>query len=149
MRILLGLLAATAAAAFIACGGEGEGGEVEVTLTEWSITLDKDSVTEGPVEFTIENTGDLQHELVIIRTDIAPDDLPTRDDGSVDEDAPDLDVERRIEDIEDGDRTGRTYSLEPGAYVLIDNIVDDVDGEEISYYAEGMRAALTVTEDES
>jgi hypothetical protein len=131
-----------------ACGSEGEGGEVEITLTEWSVETNKDSLPEGPIEFTVKNEGEREHELVIVRTDIPADELPAKDDGSLDEDAAGVDVEHEIEEIEDGDDAGRTYSLDPGAYVLLCNIVEEIDGEETSHYAQGMRTEFTITEDE-
>jgi hypothetical protein len=131
--------------AFIGCSSDKEGGKLGVDLDEWSITISPDSVPEGPIEFTIKNNGSLEHELTIVRTDLAADELPTKDDGSVDLDAPDVHEERTVEEIGDGDETGRTFSLDPGNYVLIDNTVDDVDGEETAYYGKGMYAGFTVT----
>jgi hypothetical protein len=148
VRLLFLLGVSIGALALAACGDSGEGGEVGVTLKEWEVILDTESVPEGPVEFTIENNGEETHEFVIIKTDIDPGDLPTADDGSVDEDAPDIDVKQEVEDIENGDKTGRTYQLDPGSYALICNIVDENDGESIAHYGEGMYAALEVTEDE-
>jgi hypothetical protein len=148
VRLLLVPLLALAAALLAACGDTGEGGEVNVTLREWAIETDKDSLPEGPVELTIENDGEEDHELVIVKTDIPPEDLPILDDGSFDEDAPDVDVEQEVEDVESGDRTGRTYELDPGAYVFLCNLVEDIEGTETSHFDRGMRAAFTVTEDE-
>jgi hypothetical protein len=148
VKLFLGLCAGTVLLlAFIGCSSDKEGGKLGVDLDEWSITIDKTSVPEGPIEFTIKNNGSLEHEVVIVRTDLEPDALPTKDDGSVDLDAPDVHEERSIEEIGDGDETGRTFSLDPGNYVLIDNKVEEVDGEETAYYGEGMYAGFTVTEE--
>jgi hypothetical protein len=149
VRIPLFAALSTTLLILAACGDTGEGGEVEVTLTEWEITTDVDSVPEGPIDFNIQNDGEETHELLIVKTDIAAGELPTRDDGSVDEDAPDLDVEQSIDDIEEGDDTSRTYELDAGSYVLICNIVDEVGGEEgeQSHYDLGMNTELTVTEE--
>jgi hypothetical protein len=147
VRLLI-LPALTLAALFVvACGDSGEGGKVEVTLTEWEISIDNDSVPRGPIEFTIKNDGDETHEFVVIKTDIAADELQTKDDGSVDEDAPDTDVKQEVEDIGSGDKTGRTYELDAGNYVLICNIVDEEDGQTESHYENGMRQGLTVEEE--
>lgn len=145
--IFLVLLAAGSLALFAACGDSGEGGKLEATLTEFEITLDKDSLPKGPIEFSINNEGERKHEFIIVKTDIAPEDLPTNDDGSFDDGAPDVDVVREIEDIEDGDEANRTYELDPGKYAFICNRVEDIDGVETSHYAEGMYAGFTVTED--
>jgi hypothetical protein len=147
VRLLLVPVAA-ALALLAACGSDGEGGEVEVTLTEWSVTTDKELVPEGPIDFDIKNDGEREHEFLVIRTDTPPDELPTNDDGSLDEDGPDVDVEEELEDIEDGDDTSRTWGLDPGLYVLACNIVEEIDDVETSHFAEGMRTAFEVTEDE-
>jgi hypothetical protein len=132
--------------ALAACSSDEEGGEVQVTLTEWSVTADKESVPEGPIDFDIKNDGEREHEFLLIRTDTPADELPTNDDGSVDEDGPDVDVAEDLDDIEDGEDTSRTWDLDPGLYVMVCNIVEDIDGEETSHFAEGMRAELEVTE---
>jgi hypothetical protein len=144
VRLLFLLGVSIGAMALAACGDSGEGGAVSVTLKEWEVIVDKESVPEGPIDFTIKNDGEETHEFVIIKTDIDPGELPTADDGSVDEDAPDIDVKQEVEDIENGDKTGRTYDLESGSYALICNIVDEEDGQTESHYAQGMYAGLTV-----
>lgn len=146
MKLFLVLCAALVALLMIGCSDAGGGGQLNVTLDEWKITLDKTSLTEGPIEFTIKNDGEKQHELVILRTDIAPDDLPKRNDGSADLDAPDLDELHTVEELDDGDETGRTYTLDAGKYVFIDNTVEDHDGVLLPYYEMGMSAGFTVTE---
>ncbi len=147
MRLLLVLPAALVIGAFAACGDTGEGGEVEITLqdgqTPWTMVADVESLPKGPIEITIENDGSQEHEVLIIKTDIAPDELPTNDDGSINEDAPDLDVQHRIEDIGDGDRTGRTYEMDPGKYVFACNIVKDGT----AHYKQGLWTAFTITEE--
>lgn len=146
MRLLILPALALAALFVVACGDSGEGGKIEVTLTEWEISIDKDSVPRGPIDFTINNDGDETHEFVVIKTDIAADELQTTDDGSVDEDAPGIDVKQEVEDIESGDKTGRTYELDAGNYVLICNIVDGEGEPTESHYENGMRQGLTVEE---
>jgi hypothetical protein len=132
----------------VACGDEGEGGDLEVTLSEFSVEIDEESLEEGPITFDIDNQGEREHELLIVRTDVAADELPVNDDGSVDEDAGGVDVQQEIEEIESGDDTSRDYTLSPGAYVLLCNIVEEIDGTQTSHYAEGMHTEFTVTEQE-
>ena len=81
-----------------------------------------------------------EHEFVVIRTDLAPDALPTNDDGSVNEDGDGIEVIDEVEELEVGDSDDLTVSLEPGAYVLICNIVESDE----SHYQFGMRTAFTV-----
>lgn len=145
MKLLLVLPAALLLFA-AACGGDtGKGGDVDVTLQEWAVNVKQDSVEEGPIDFNVDNSGDRTHEFVIVRTDIPGAELPTKDDGSVDEDAPGVDVKEEIEDIEDGDDTSRSYSMDPGKYVFLCNIVEDIDGTETSHFAEGMFADFEIT----
>lgn len=59
---LLGLLALTA------CGPSGPS-EVQVSLTEWGITLDSAEVKAGEVIFTITNDGNLEHNFAVEGTD--------------------------------------------------------------------------------
>jgi hypothetical protein len=147
VKLFLVLSAALATLLMIGCSDTNGGGQLRVTLDEWSITLDKTSLPEGPIEFTIKNDGQEQHEFVILRTDIAPDELPTNDDGSADLDAPDVDELHTVDELDDGDETGRTYTLDAGNYVFIDNTVEDKDGEKTSYYDQGMRVGFTITKE--
>jgi hypothetical protein len=147
VRLLIGAGALAILLLLLACGDSGEGGSLDVTMTEFEITVEPESVPEGPIEFTIQNDGEETHDLLVVQTDIAPDELPTNDDGSFDEDAADVDVKEEVDDIEDGDKTGRTYDLDAGNYVLICNIVDDDEDPPVSHFAEGMVAGFEVTEE--
>ena len=132
-----------------ACASNGgEGGDLDVTLDEYSIVTNLDTLPEGPIKFDLKNDGELTHELLIVRSDIPGAELPTKDDGSFDDGAGGVDVRREIEDIEAGEKTSRSYALEPGNYVLLCNIVEDIDGTETSHYAQGMWIELTITPDE-
>ncbi|HVP04572.1 MAG TPA: hypothetical protein VMT90_02735 [Dehalococcoidia bacterium] len=148
MKLFLGLCAVVAALVLLSgCSNTSGGGDLEVILNEWSITVDKPSLPEGPIDFTIRNQGTKDHDLVILRTDIPPDQLPTKSDGSVDTGAADVHEERKVEDLGDGDKTGRTYTLSAGNYVFIDNRVETEDSQKVSYYQQGMRVAFTVTKE--
>jgi uncharacterized cupredoxin-like copper-binding protein len=148
MRILLGFLALISVLAIGACGDDDEGGdggatEIDVTLQEFSINPSADTAQAGEVTFNVVNTGpDDVHEFVIIKTDLDADALPTRDDGSVDEDGEGIEVIDEIEDMAVGDSQTLTVNLEAGAYVLICNIYDETEDE--AHYEEGMRTAFTV-----
>lgn len=126
--------------------GDGDGGSgIAVTLQEWAVTPDSDSVAAGEVTFDIENTGEETHEFVVLSTDIDPNELPTADDGSVDEEGGEMEVVDEVEDIPSGDTATLTVDLDAGAYALICNIVEEEEGGETeSHYAQGMRIAFTV-----
>jgi uncharacterized cupredoxin-like copper-binding protein len=114
---------------------------VEVVLAEYLLVADTRSVPAGDVTFTLRNSGSVYHNMLIIKTDLAPDALPTEDDGSVDEYADSLDVVDSVPDLAPGEGDAITTTLDPGAYVLVCNIVDDQG----AHYGHGMRAAFRVT----
>ena len=121
----------------------GGGTEVDVTVQEFSVIPDTDSVGAGEITFKVENVGpDDVHEFVILKTALEPDALPTVDDGSVDEEGAGIEVIDEIEDIPVGETQSVTVDLEAGSYVLICNIYDETENE--AHYAEGMRTAFTV-----
>ncbi len=148
MRIIVLPAALLLVILLAACGSTGEGGDIEVTLDEWSVVTDVDTLPEGPIKFDIKNAGEREHELLIVRSDIPGAELPTKDDGSFDDGAGGVDVKREIDEIDGGDDTSRSYSLDPGNYVLLCNIVEDIDGTETSHFAEGMWTEFTITPDE-
>jgi hypothetical protein len=130
--------------ALVACGGSKQTA-VDVTLQEYSVILAADSAPAGEVTFDVENTGPNDpHEFVVIRTDLAPDALPTSDDGSVDEEGVGIDVIGEIEAFPVGETHSATFDLEAGGYVFICNVVEEDDGETEAHYQQGMRTAFTV-----
>ena len=132
----LGLLA-------VGCSSDEGGGSVDVTLQEFAIIPSTSSVGAGEVTFNVTNEGpEDTHEFVVFDTDLAPDALPTAEDGSVNEEAEGIGVVDEIEDIAVGDSPSLTVSLDPGNYVLVCNIYDETEQE--SHYQEGMRVAFTV-----
>jgi uncharacterized cupredoxin-like copper-binding protein len=140
LALLTGVLAAGALAS---CGDDRDRTSfVDVALAEWEITPEVTSVPAGPVRFTATNAGTLSHELVIIKTDLPPNQLPTREDGSVDEGR--LEVIGRVRAVAPGAFERSTLTLGPGSYALICNIVDAQGGESRSYYELGMHTAFTV-----
>jgi uncharacterized cupredoxin-like copper-binding protein len=131
------VLIATLPLALASCGGDGGLG---VGLTEFSISPSENSAEAGEVTFEIENTGERIHEFVVIQTDLAADELPTVDDGSVDEEGEGMEVIDEVEDLPAGESEELTVDLDSGNYVLLCNIVE---GDE-SHYQEGMRTEFTV-----
>lgn len=111
------------------------GGAVRAELEEWSITLSEDSVPAGEVSFAAENTGQVDHEFLVIDTDLAPDELPQTD-GKVDEDAEGLEVVGEIDNVSSDSTRVLSTELRAGEYVVICNIV--------GHYDSGMHAPLTV-----
>jgi uncharacterized cupredoxin-like copper-binding protein len=116
--------------------------QVDVTLREWAVEPQQKSVKAGKVYFLATNAGPEDgHELVIIKTDKAPDALPVTD-HKVPED--DVDIVDEIEPFAANSKASATVELEKGNYVLICNITEVENGETESHYEEGMRVAFTV-----
>lgn len=120
-----------------ACGGRGGGGDgaqkISVELKEYALVPSASSVTSGQVAFEARNTGSIPHELVVLKTDLAPDALPVQE-GKVDEEAPGVEAIGEIEEFEGGKTMSASFDLEPGTYVLICNVA--------GHYGLGMRASL-------
>lgn len=108
--------------------------EVHATLEDFKITLDESSATAGEVTFEVENDGPSTHEFVVVKTDLAPDALPTDDSGDVDEEGEGITAVDEIEDIEKGDSPKLTVDLEAGSYVVFCNLP--------GHYRQGMHAAF-------
>lgn len=116
---------------------------VEVTLQEWAVVPASASVPAGSVTFTAKNIGPNDaHEMVVLRTDLAPGALPTQADGSIDEEGAGVTLVGEVEEVAVGTTKTVTLDLAAGKYVLLCNIVD---GDEV-HYRLGMRTAFEVTQ---
>ena len=139
----LAIIVAALAIGLIGCGTATT--NVEVTLQEWAVVPSASSVPAGIVSFEVTNDGpDDVHEFVVVRTDLAPSELPTDETGAVLEDGDRMEVIDEIEDLAVGSTETLALDLEPGRYVLICNIVEEDAGETEAHYAMGMRTAFTV-----
>lgn len=129
------LIAATAVLAFVPGAAAGQAA-VEVDLTESppSVTPRPASVAAGEVVFEASNVGAIQHELVVIRTDLAADALPVSGDNV---DLSGLDVVADTDPFPAGESRTADVNLTAGDYVLICNVP--------GHYGLGMREALTAT----
>ncbi len=132
----LALVATACGEEEVAGGGEGGGATVQVDLTDFSIAPDVSSVAAGSVTFVAENVGPSEHELVVLKTDIAPDALPVEG-GAVEEEASGIEEIGEIEEFEAGGEESATFDLASGSYVLICNIA--------GHYEKGMAVAFQVT----
>src|SRR5215211_5805247 len=110
-----------------ASAGGGDGATtVNVTVKEFEVAPEVTSAPAGTITFHVTNDGpDDVHEFVVIKTDLAPDALPTVDDGSVDEEGEGIEVSGEIEDIPVGESQDVDMTLDAGAYVLMCNIVEE------------------------
>ena len=157
------LTALVAALALTGCGGGGASDQpsaqpsttqappttvrttVAVTLQEFSVTPAQASAPAGQVTFQAKNTGpEDEHELVVFKTDLDPGDLPTKSDGSVDEEGKGLEAVGEIEEFKVGKTQSKAFDLATGSYVLICNVVEKDEGKTEAHYQLGMRTAFTV-----
>ena len=147
LRTVLLLAMLGLAALAVACGGDDDdddaanGGDgavaarstVAVELNEWTVQPDPDSVAAGEVTFVVSNSGTLPHELLVVRTDLAANALPLEA-GNVAEG--DIDVVGELDEFAAGLTERVTFTLEPGTYVLLCNVV--------GHYTAGMTISFTV-----
>jgi uncharacterized cupredoxin-like copper-binding protein len=127
-----------------ACSG-APSKDITGTLEEWKITLSPTTGGAGEVTFTIDNIGEKDHEFVVVKTDLAPDALPTvaegADAGIVDEEGTGFTPIGEKEDILAGtDNNVLTLTLDAGNYVIFCNVHD----EDLVHYQKGMHTKFTV-----
>lgn len=120
--------------------------DIKGTLEEWKITLSPTTGAAGDVTFTIDNIGEKDHEFVVVKTDLAPDALPTiaegDEAGTVDEEGEGIEAIGEKEDILAGsDGNTLTLTLAPGHYVIFCNVHD----EDLVHYQKGMHTDFTVS----
>ena len=82
-------------------------GPIAVSLKEWSIELSAPTARAGALVFNARNEGKVPHDLVVVRTDLAPNALPTTS-GLVDETK--VTVVARTDQLTPGD--GKRLSVE-------------------------------------
>jgi uncharacterized cupredoxin-like copper-binding protein len=121
----------------VTTGTQAKGTPVAMVLSDtqgvdgpMTMTATPNSVAAGQVTFTVENTGTIKHEMVVVKTDgttLTPADGKVSEKGSVGE----------IGDIPAGATRSVTLDLEAGQYELVCNIKD--------HYGMGMHTAFTVT----
>jgi uncharacterized cupredoxin-like copper-binding protein len=111
---------------------------VNATLADFAITLDKASASAGVVAMHVSGKGPSQHELVAFKTDLAPDALPIDAATSkVDEANPAVEhFSPEAEKIDTGGLKSINLNLPAGKYVFICNVP--------GHYKLGMHAAFTV-----
>ena len=104
-----------------------------VDISDFKLVTDHPTIAAGHVVVGIRNHASMLHELVVIKTDLAPDQLPVdgatakaKEDGKVGE----------LLNIAGGASRKLVLELTPGKYVLICNVA--------GHYQLGMRVGLEV-----
>lgn len=119
--------------------------QVQVALAEWSVSPVPAQVAAGRVAFMARNAGQQPHELVVVRAQRA-DDLPVAPNGAVDENRlPDGALIGEIGPFPPGQNCTGVFTLQPGSYVLLCNIVSNRNGRPEAHFAMGMSAPFTVS----
>jgi uncharacterized cupredoxin-like copper-binding protein len=130
---VLAILAVVASACAAAPSDTSEVPSLYVEMSDFKITTDHPTVTAGHVVIGIRNHASMVHELKVIKTDLAPDQLPidgatakVKEDGKV----------GGLENVSGGASRKLVLELGPGKYVLICNIA--------GHYQLGMRVGLEI-----
>ena len=131
---LLGAVACSSSSSSSSSAGGSDPGGVSATEKDFAIDLASSSAPAGSVTFNISNEGPSTHEFVIIKTDDAPDALPTKN-GTVNEDG--LTIVDEQEDIAPSTTATLETNLDAGSYVIICNLP--------GHYEAGMHTAFTVS----
>jgi uncharacterized cupredoxin-like copper-binding protein len=136
-KLKLGAIFAIAAALIVGCtpaAAEVKATTVNATLTDMTIKVDQTSIKAGLITFVVKNSGLLEHELVVIKTDVAQDKLANDADeaGKMDETG----NVGETGDMNVGESKTFTITLAAGHYVLMCN--------EVGHYAGGMHMAFIV-----
>ncbi len=108
---------------------------VGVTLKEFSVAAAPASAPAGSVTFAVQNSGLIPHELLVVKSDLGPDQLPQVDQKRVDETK--VQVLGEVPEFDAGKKQELTLTLQPGKYILLCNVV--------SHYLSGMYTAFEVT----
>ena len=94
-------------------------------MNEWEIQPSATTAPAGPVTFKAENKGAETHEMVLFKTDLAPESMPLDQDGAVDEAGAGLELIGEVEDVKPGELKEFTATLAPGKYVMACNAVEN------------------------
>ncbi|HET7145302.1 MAG TPA: hypothetical protein VFI68_14880 [Anaerolineales bacterium] len=139
MLMVLALLVTTA---LTGCGGPTK---VDVSLTTYAVTYSTtDPIKAGDVIFHVTNDAtDQIHEFVIFKTDLPGDQMPLNAEGAVDEEGAGITFMGEVEDVEIGTSQDLSLTLEPGKYVGLCNVGENV-GDVVNHYTHGMYIEFTV-----
>jgi uncharacterized cupredoxin-like copper-binding protein len=111
---------------------------VPALVPVYKIDLGATRPPAGSVTFQITNAGKIQHEFVVVKTDLAADKLPIKSgESEVDEDDAQLTHVDEVEDINPGDTPTLTVDLPAGHYVLFCNVA--------GHYQSGMHVDFTTS----
>ena len=125
---------ATSEPAATATNAPSSGTEVDVSLVEWGVELDSNSLSAGSYSFNVINDGSLPHELVIIKSDTPLSELEAVG-GFLDEEATGI-IIGEVENLGANAEEPLNVDLEAGNYLFVCNIG--------GHFALGMATEVTV-----
>ena len=104
---------------------------VKVQLKEFKVLPSPLSARRGPVAFTVKNTGTIDHEFVVLKTNTAPSKLPVKGGKAVE-----TGRVGKVGPVKPGASKTLTLTLKAGKYVLICNV--------LGHYKAGQRVGFQV-----
>jgi len=105
------------------------------SVKEWVVDTNASTAKAGEVVFTITNDGTIGHEFLVVKTDIAPGNIPLDGDHFA-EPTDGIEVIDEIGEFAKGTTETLTLSLDAGSYQLVCNLPD--------HYSAGMHMEFTV-----
>ncbi|MCA1840001.1 MAG: sulfocyanin-like copper-binding protein [Actinomycetota bacterium] len=108
-----------------------------IALSDFAINGAKPTVSGGTYSVSISNAGKVQHELLVFKSDLTPDQYPLKD-GDVAEDGQGVSLISDGDNINPGEHQSRVVNLKaPGKYLFVCNLP--------GHFKAGMHAEFTVT----
>jgi uncharacterized cupredoxin-like copper-binding protein len=106
-----------------------------VTVREWAVQVPA-QVKPGTYTYTITNSGQTTHELLVFQSNLAVADYPTTD-GDITEDGPGITKISDGDNLAPGESQQRTVDLtQPGTYLFVCNLP--------GHFSQGMHTVVTV-----
>ena len=105
---------------------------VKVQLKEFKVLPAPGSAKSGPVAFSVKNTGKIDHELVVLKTNLPPAKLPVKGSKAVEKG-----LVGRVGPLKAGASKTLGLTLKTGKYVLLCNVP--------GHYQAGQRTGFTVS----
>lgn len=96
--------------------------DIDGFVKEWAVWVGNTKSEAGSVNFTIKNDGTVQHEFLVVKTDIAGGEIPLNEENRFDEDAEGLEVIDEIPEWKPGEIGKLSLELAAGKYQLLCNI---------------------------
>jgi uncharacterized cupredoxin-like copper-binding protein len=132
MTVILMSILAFGAVGVVGASAATSATGVTVKLKEFTLTPAVKTTKSGKVTFVVTNLGKLEHEMVVMKTNVPPGKLPLNAKNRV----PEKSIVGEAGDIEPGQTKKLTLTLKSGKYVLLCNLA--------GHYKAGQYAGLTV-----